>query len=754
MGILVTSFLWVLHASITASIAALLIILISKLFSKYIGVRLQHALWIIIVIKLIIPLQFQSNLSLFNLLHEKYQSSYEIQNKSTLQNMAYNTSDFLREGKDYWNYKSKNQIVPLGKSSERIEGNQEKLTKEYVVNNTLNIASCIWLAGVISAAIFLFIIDKRFKRKILNLEELKDLKFMQLLEQCKKKVNINVNIPVYVCDSFKSPCILGVFKPKIYIPRCICGKSEYKQLYHVLLHELIHYKRKDLVYNSLAVLAVIMHWFNPIIWFCMRKMKLQRECACDAYVLETIGEEEAEEYGMALINFSKMVSNNNKVPQLAIFFETKNQIIRRIEMIKNFKKGSYRMSAAAIACCVVASGVVLTGAVNAKSMKTDNIAAAVSNNNLAKKQESKVLIDSQVKMYLGLKRAEESAGFKLKVPDFIPQNYMEGIGFDVIKVSDKDNVFKIEFYEMVHEGEGKLFQFQVSKENMEEVLKKEMEQKNKDRYGKKCEITKEPMNLAGINGSNITIKSTFSKGYQETSKFFAWQDEGLWYSIEYKEDLQDSKGSTNTMNISTDDVAKVAASIKYVQDVKNVKYCMDIPGGGFDIYDKEDLRIAKERLGFNPKILLKVNKSINIEHLSAITLEGSDNANKEDKHEIGANYNYHNGYFITFVQAKKLKDYEDIKKNGYVEVKDENGKILQDGKIKQEKAKILNISNKEVFKYEYSYGETKNEPVKLQNYVWKEDGFYCKVVIKMYDEKLTGNLDELAKEFVNSKPID
>ncbi|WP_411681134.1 hypothetical protein [Clostridium thailandense] len=104
--------------------------------------------------------------------------------------------------------------------------------------------------------------------------------------------------------------------------------------------------------------------------------------------------------------------------------------------------------------------------------------------------------------------------------------------FSVIKVSDKDNVFNVDFFSMVNEGENnKSFKFQVSKENMEQVLKKEMEQKNKDRDKKKCEITKESMNLAGINGFNITIKSTFSNGYQETSKFFAWQDEGLWYRI-------------------------------------------------------------------------------------------------------------------------------------------------------------------------------------------------------------------------------
>lgn len=755
MGNLVTSFLWVLHASITASIAALLIILISKLFSKCIGVRLQHALWIIVVIKLIIPVQFQSNLSLFNLLNEKYPSSYDIENKSTLQNMAYNTSDFLREGKDYWNYKSKNQIAPLGKSSENVVDKQKKLTKEYVINNVLNIASCIWLAGVISVVIFLLIIDKRFKRKILNLEELKDLRFIQLLEQCKKKANINVHIPVYVCDSFKSPCILGVFKPKIYIPRCICDKREYRELYHVLLHELIHYKRKDLVYNFLAVLAVIMHWFNPIIWFCMKKMKLQRECTCDAYVLEIIGEEEAEEYGMALINFSKMVSNDNKVPQLAIFFETKNQIRRRIEMIKDFKKGSYRMSAAAIVCCVVASGIVLTNAVNAKSIKSDNIAAVVSNNSQSEKQESKFIIDSPRKSYYDMKKVQQVVGFKFKVPDFIPQNCGSSIEcFHVLKISDKDNLLKIFFDDKENRKDSKSFTFQVSRGDMEQFLRKDAEQEGekekkletpglvKDKNTGKVEISKKTMNLAGVNGVDITIKTTLVEGSKSISGYFVWQNEGMWYGIEYKSDIEKAESSQKSAAISEEDLGKIAASIKYVEDVKNVNYSVErevsTELATFMIYDKEDLKKAKELLGFDPKLPLTINNDIKIKD-SAVGISGdSDIENKKINYELNTFYNLKEG-ILTFNQGKNVQDYENIKKNGYVKVND-----------KEIKVQTLQINNKEVFKYEESFESQLNKQSKTEEYIWQENGFCCRVSIIGQVE----NSDQIAKEFVASKPID
>lgn len=754
MDILTKSFLWVLHASVTASIIALLIILLSKLFNKHIGVRLRHALWIIVVIKLIMPLEFQSNLSLFNLLHENYKSSSEAEEQNKIKNMTYATSDFLRDGKYYWNYRDKNQVLSVDASPEKTNYIKWQITKENIYDHVLGIASCIWAVGVLMSVVFLLIFKQRFKRKTLNLEEVRSLDIIQLLDECKKEVNVNKDMLVYICDSFKSPCISGIIKPKIYIPQCVCSIDKHKYLYHVLLHELTHYKRKDLVYNSLAVIAIMLHWFNPIVWFCMKKMKLQRECACDAYVLEIIGEEKAEDYGMTLINFSKLISSNNKALQLAVFFETKNQIRRRIEMIKNFKKGSYRMSAAAVACCVVVSGVVLTNAVNAKSMKADNATAVSSDKNSVKKQESKFIIDSKLKSYHDLKKAQEVVGFKFKVPDFLPEGYNPTDSFQVIKVSDKDNVLKT-FFDCRKGGKiSGSFEFYVSRVNIEEFLRKDAENRNKqmqdpknpnesksDKSGK-VETSKEAMNLAGINGSNITIKSALPGDYSEICKFFVWQNEGMWYSIKYSQELGKSENLKKFTNISIDDIGKVATSIKYTEAVKNLNYSVEreisTELATLMIYDKEDLNKAKELLGFDPKLPLTINNDIKINESSVGISGDSDIKNKKVNYELNTFYSL-KGVHLTFTEEKSLPDYESIKKNGYIEIDK-----------KEIKVQNLKIGDKEVFKYEDSFQSEPDKQSKDEHYIWEENGFYCSVSIF---GQVT-NPDEIVKGFVNSKSID
>ncbi|AJD32531.1 M56 family metallopeptidase [Clostridium sporogenes] len=304
MDILVKIFLWVLQTSLTASIAALVVILILKLFNNHIGIRFQHALLFIIILRLIIPVNISGNINLFNSLFDKYENKLlNIESKSNTKAVY----DVFTEREGYLNDKTRDDKIISNSSLESISYKQEDTTKEKIITNTLNIASCIWLVGVFSIALFFSIILWKFKVKISNLEQIEDLKIVSLLEECKKKLSINRSIPIYACADFKTLCIFGVLKPKIYIPKYKYSTNDYKYLSHIFLHEMIHYKRKDLIYNFLGTITILIHWFNPIIWFIVKKMKLQREYACDAYVLEILGKEESIEYGMTLINFSKLI---------------------------------------------------------------------------------------------------------------------------------------------------------------------------------------------------------------------------------------------------------------------------------------------------------------------------------------------------------------------------------------------------------------------------------------------------------------
>ena len=77
----------------------------------------------------------------------------------------------------------------------------------------------------------------------------------------------------------------------------------------------------DLFCSFLATVAAMIHWFNPLIWWAVKKMRHDREIACDAFVMEMFGEEERISYGTTIIRLANLFANGHKQLSLASFYE-------------------------------------------------------------------------------------------------------------------------------------------------------------------------------------------------------------------------------------------------------------------------------------------------------------------------------------------------------------------------------------------------------------------------------------------------
>jgi len=416
-------------------------------------------------------------------------------------------------------------------------------------------------------------------------------------------------------------------------------------------------------------------------------------------------------------------------------------------MIKQFKKSSYKISRMAAIGCLIATSVTFTNGVTVKALERNNTGIATARNIVNINDKHKFLIDAPLKAYNNIEKVEKVIGFKFKVPDFIPEpNKAEVDSLQVIKLSDNDNVLLIYLANNVN------FSFQASEKDPLEYLKKIETEK----YGKsdklKIESEEQTMKLGETNGFCITVTTTspaetMENGYirkesQDVDKYFAWKNEGLWYSINYNSILNiKGEESKQMLDISKNNIEKIAKSIKYPEVIRNVDYSVKEEVSTevcvMSIYDKEDLEKAKNILGFNPKLPLKINEDINISGAVVQVSVDSDIKNNKINYEIDNFYTNKNGS-ITFNQARTSRDYEDIKKNGYF-----IDKATEDNKPKQIKAEKLDINNNEVFKY------SENEYIPTLTYRWKENGIYCSVIF--FDE--AENSDEIIKTFVNSKPI-
>lgn len=203
----------------------------------------------------------------------------------------------------------------------------------------------------------------------------------QLLQNNKNKLGINKTIPLLYSRQIQSPLTFGLFKPVVILPFSIEQQLTQNQLNHVLLHELGHIQRRDILWNWLAYWATLLHWFNPLVWYASRCMKADMEIACDAKVLANISQQDRNDYGLTLINVSQLSSNPSRLSHSLGILENHRELKNRLIMIKEFTTMTLKKSFV-FGLVFSAFAVASLAQPNAKQNETNSIAVSNSNSRM------------------------------------------------------------------------------------------------------------------------------------------------------------------------------------------------------------------------------------------------------------------------------------------------------------------------------------------------------------------------------------
>jgi beta-lactamase regulating signal transducer with metallopeptidase domain len=152
---------------------------------------------------------------------------------------------------------------------------------------------------------------------------------------------------IYEADNIKSPFVLGVFNPKIYLP---LGLSE-KERGYIVLHERTHIRRYDHIVKFTAYFILCLHWFNPLAWVAFLLMGVDMEMSCDERVLKEMGGETKKEYSLSLLS---LATERRIIGGSPLAFG-EGGVKQRIKNVLNFKKPSRMIISAAIALAAVLS---------------------------------------------------------------------------------------------------------------------------------------------------------------------------------------------------------------------------------------------------------------------------------------------------------------------------------------------------------------------------------------------------------------
>ena len=206
--------------------------------------------------------------------------------------------------------------------------------------NLKDILPIVWLLGTLALTFYYTVLNLLFWFRIRRFNRTTNNNINNLLALCRSEMGISKKMKVYTNEKITTPMWFGLIRPRILIPQHIIEIFSQRQLKHILLHELAHYKRFDLQLNLLSLILHVLHWFNPIIWYGFIKMRNDREAACDEFVLNHIGKQNTDDYGQTLISLLRKPARAKWSPVMIGLMDNHSNLKRRIFMITKFKERS------------------------------------------------------------------------------------------------------------------------------------------------------------------------------------------------------------------------------------------------------------------------------------------------------------------------------------------------------------------------------------------------------------------------------
>ena len=326
-----------LICSLTMSALALLYMSAMPLLAKHYSEKGRYYAWLIIMVGLIIPFRPQWNNTLF--------SVETPSNTSSIVQASSDTPIRFFPPITFHNI----DLQPMDNIAISNSAADSTATLLFTALSVWQILGAIWLAGVIVFIAYHSIKHLRFTKMTCRWgKNVTDVHVLSLLESLTSDMGIARQIPVYICPCVGSPMMVGLIKPRILLPR-LHGRAASKgsdqptlelsqdELCFILKHELVHYKRKDLLYKYLVLTATALHWFNPIVCLIAKAVSVQCETSCDAEVLQSADIDTRRLYGETIIGVVKYQAKRKTILSTN-FYGGKQGMSKRISSIMDMRK--------------------------------------------------------------------------------------------------------------------------------------------------------------------------------------------------------------------------------------------------------------------------------------------------------------------------------------------------------------------------------------------------------------------------------
>lgn len=344
-------FVYLLHNSIAVCVVILTVFAV-RLFLRRAPKKYSYILWSIVGIYLLCPIRLSSPISIYSLINNVSDTFLEHHS------LPLNAKNFADKNKTYNeknqktkdSNKSKFDNVSSTNKNQKTKQNQNNTAGTENISQSLTVTTTayIWLCGCIVLLVRNLFLIWRTKQTVLM--------------AIRRKDNI------YESECISTPFVIGIVRPKIYIP---FNLSEQEREY-ILKHEQYHIRRKDQIIKICAYILCVIYWFQPLIWFAYFVMIRDMEMSCDEYVLKNSKSDIRAAYSTSLLKLATKTEDFNA--GLPAFGES--DIRKRVKNIMKFNaKKKWVSVVAAIAVVIVGVSCLTKAAVKTDANKSNKIIA-------------------------------------------------------------------------------------------------------------------------------------------------------------------------------------------------------------------------------------------------------------------------------------------------------------------------------------------------------------------------------------------
>jgi beta-lactamase regulating signal transducer with metallopeptidase domain len=221
-------------------------------------------------------------------------------------------------------------------------------------------ALAAWTLGMFLMLTRLALNTLQLRRLTDTFQRVDDADLHDLLADCCRRIGIKRPPMLVKGPSGFGPALIGLWRPRLILPARVLKKFSRSEIRSILLHELMHLRRRDVLINYLIALLQAVHWFNPLVWIGFSKIRAERELACDEAVLSLSPARDRLPYGCTILKLLETMGDGGMPVGAVGVVQHKGLVQRRINMIARFSGERRNRPVTAILMSALVGGAALT----------------------------------------------------------------------------------------------------------------------------------------------------------------------------------------------------------------------------------------------------------------------------------------------------------------------------------------------------------------------------------------------------------